>query len=109
MFMAGSNTRHCWGWKCRVEASRGDETPTPLGDGGALSERLILECEEDRDADRRDLADLGLQPGAVPPLSRSRGLSARAAADLPRPDLEFSRARGRDAEPRRFPHYLCRR
>src|SRR5215472_14012146 len=70
---------------------------------------LISECEEDRDAECRDMADLGIQPRAIPPLSRSRDLPARAGADLPRPDLEFSRARHRGAQPRRFLYHLCRR
>src|SRR5215471_4715761 len=70
---------------------------------------LNSECEKYRDAERRDLVDPGLQPCTVPALSRSRDLPARAGADLPRPHLEFSRARSRNPQPRRFPYYLCRR
>src|SRR6516164_8432095 len=105
--LAPATAATSWLRRARRRTKKACSGPAALAAAAPCAGR-ISKCEDDRDAECRDLADLGLQPRTVPPLSRSRGLPARAGADLSRPDLEFSRARGRDPQPRRFPHHLCR-
>src|SRR5262250_2925723 len=83
--MDQEGVRRRWGGRdCAAAdavACGGLPSPSPAG---------ILPGGGNGDADRRNLAGARLQPGAVPRLSRHRDLRPRAAAHLPRPNLELS-------------------